>query len=316
MVNLSDIGQLIQVPIEQVKNIDEFIMPAFQIAALSEKINQPDFRNWVPVLVKELEPRQYKVVGNPHIFAAMELAGQEYIWVAVVPNTVEVEEHIKLLLGQVPLKINICTADYEVIQEGLLYLRKKAGKIFSKLDVTLASECISKASGRIAWKDLQPLSQLKCGFTKSNVKDLKEIFDAIPKTFEVQKIILNQASENEIYGALENAACLADTNLANVNLHHLAYTISQEADRIYWKNLKPLTKIQNGLSTAKLKNLDKVLLLEPKAPPVPNTVRYLLDLMSLAELKREAKQRNINVLKGIKKPQLVELLVQTVPGSQ
>jgi hypothetical protein len=316
MVNLSDIGQLIQVPVEQVEKPHEFSMPAFQIAALSEKINQPNFRNWVPVLVQEPKPRQYKIVSNPHIFAAMELAGQEYVWVAVVPDTFEVEEHIKILSGQLSIKINICTADYEVILEGLLYLRQKSGQAFSKLDVTFASELISKASGRIAWKDFQPLVQLKCGFTKSNLKNLQEIFDVIPQPFEIHPIILNKVSEIELCSAFEKAACLPDTNLSNVNLHQLAHVIANEPDRKYWKDLKPLTKIKNGLSTAKLKGLNQIFLLEPELPPVPNTVRYLLELKQLAELKQEAKRRNISVLKGIKKPQLVELLSQKSTGNQ
>jgi hypothetical protein len=308
MANLSDIGQLIQVPVGQVEKPHELGIPAFQVAALSEKINQPNFRNWIPVLVQEPQPRQYKIVANPHIFAAMECAGQEYVWVAVVPDNLEVEEHIKILSGQLPIKINICIADYEVILEGLLYLRQKLGQTFSKLDITFASELISKAPGRTAWKDLQPLVQLKCGFTKTNIKDLKEIFDATPQPFEVHPIILNKASEIELRSAFENAACLPDTSLANIDLNQLAHAIANEPDRKYWRDLKPLTKIKSGLSTAKLKGLNQIFLLEPELPPVPNTVRYLLELKQLTELKQEAKRRNINIQKGIKKPQLVELL--------
>ncbi len=308
MTNLSDIGQLIQVSIEQVERPKDYEMPSFKVAALSEKLRQPNLRNWIPILVQEPTPRQYRVIGNSHIFGAMAAAGQEYIWVAVVPNNSDVEEHIKLLSGQLPLKINICTADYEVILEGLLCLREKSGQAFAKLDVTLAAERISKASGRLAWKNFQPLTQLKCGFAPSKLKELKEIFEAIPQPIEIHPTILNIAIEDELLAALENATCLPETNLASVNLRQLAHTITAQPDRIYWKDLKPLTKIKNGLSPAKLKGLDKVLYLRPSLPPVPNTVRYLLELMSISELKQQAKQRDIDLPKGIKKIELLDLL--------
>jgi hypothetical protein len=62
MSSLKDIGQLIQVPIEQVEFDGIFDMPSYQIAALSEKLQKFEPRNWVPVIVQEPTPRQYQVV--------------------------------------------------------------------------------------------------------------------------------------------------------------------------------------------------------------------------------------------------------------
>jgi hypothetical protein len=307
MSSLKDIGQLIQVSIEQVEFDSELNIPPYQVAALAEKLHQPNLRNWVPVIVQEPTLRQYRVISNGHILAAMKAAGHENIWVVVVPDDPDTETQIELLTGKVPLKVNICTADHETLLAALSYCRKE---ISSKFDVTIATERILKAPGRRGWKDLQPLTKLQCGLSSAKMNVLKNVFEVIPEKIEVKPIILNSASEDELLKAFEAASTLPDTKLANVNLEALAHSIASDPERLYWQDLKPLTKLKNGLTSAKLVGLDSILKLEPANPPIPNTVNYLLNLMSSAALKNEAKNRNITLPKKISKPELVSLLCQ------
>ncbi len=305
MSSLRDIGQLIQVSIEQIEFDSDNDVPPFQTAALAEKLQKPEIRNWVPVIVKEPTPRQYRLVGNGHVLAAMKAAGHEYVWVVIVPDDPDTEIQIKFLTGKLPLRINICVADHETILAALTYCRKQ---LSSKFDLTIATERILKSPGRRGWKNLQPLTKLQCGISSSNLKFLENVFETIPEEIEIKSIILNTATESELLEVLEAASTLPNTKLGSTCMEALVHSIISAPERLYWQDLKPLTKLKNGLTTAKLIGLDSILKLEPAEAPTPNTVSYLLNLMSLAALKNEAKHRNIVVPKKITKPELVSQL--------
>jgi hypothetical protein len=308
MSSLRDIGQLIQVPIEQIEFDGEYDMPPYQVAALSERLRKPELRNWVPVIVQEPTPRQYQVVSNGHILSAMKAAGHEYVWVVVVPDDSDTEIQIKLLTGKLQLRVNICTADYETILAALSSCRQQ---LSLKFDVAVATERILKAPGRRGWKNLQPLTKLQCGLSATSLKVLGNVFETIPEKIEIKPIIINTASKHELLEALESLSTLANTKLDSVNLEALADSIVGDSERQYWQDLKPLTKLKNGLTSAKLVGLESVLKLKPVEPPTPNTVNYLLNLMSLTDLKKEAKSRNIVLPKKVSKSELVILLSQS-----
>ncbi|MBL1179296.1 hypothetical protein [Pantanalinema sp. GBBB05] len=390
MSSLKDIGQLIRVPIDQVELTNEYAMPSYQVAALSEKLQEPGLRNWVPVIVQEPTLRQYRVVSNGHILDAMKAAGQDYVWVAVVPDDAQVEEQVNLITGQLPLRINVCTANYEMILEALRHLRETPGSKLEKLNITLVAERIFKDPVRCAWASLQPLTRL--GFkevTSAKLKAFEEVFEAKPQPIEIRPVALNTASEGELLEILQAATTLPEVNLAKVDLGKLAHSISVESSRKYWRDLSPLTKIKPGLTKSQLagldmvftlepaaiqpvvlntaseeellevlqaasalpkvtittanlkqlahsiaidserkywkdlkaltkikpalkpsqlKGLDEVFTLEPVPAPEPNTVPYLLDAMSSAQLKKEAQKRGLSVSKTVSKPELVEML--------
>jgi hypothetical protein len=307
MSSLRDIGQLIQVPIEQIEFDGECDMPPYQVAALSERLRKPELRNWVPVIVQEPTPRQYQVVSNGHVLSAMKAAGHEYVWVVVVPDDSDTEIQIKLLTGKLQLRVNICTADYETILAALSSCRQQ---LSPKFDVAIATERILKAPGRRGWTTLQPLTKLQCGLSAASLKVLRNVFETIPEKIEIEPIIINTASKCELLEALEDLSTLPNTKLGSVNLEALAHSIVSDPERQYWQDLKPLTKLKNGLTSAKLTGLDLVLKLDPVEPPTPNTVSYLLNLMSPTALRNEAKIRNIILPKKISKSDLVNLLSQ------
>lgn len=267
MSSLKDIGQLIQVPIDQVELIEEPQTPSYQIAALSEKFQSPNIRNWVPVIVQEPTPRQYRIVSNGHIWTAMKAAGQKYIWVAVISDEPQAEEQVKLLTGQIPLKINICTADYDMLLEGLHYLRQVPNYKLDKLDHTLLAQRIVQTPSRLVWNSLQPLIQLKCNLKSAHIKAIETVFEAVPQPIEIHPIILNTASKDELIIALEAASFLPEVNLEKIDLPKLAHSIVAQSDRKYWKDLQPLTTLGCKVTAAKLKGLDQVFKLEPSLPP-------------------------------------------------
>jgi hypothetical protein len=307
MASLKDIGQLIRVPISQIEFSGGPDIPIYQIAALAEKLKQPNYRNWIPVIVQEPSLRQYSVVCNSHILLAMKAAGHEFIWVIVVPDDSNIDDQIGLLTGKLPIKVNICTADHETIFSVLSHYREH---LSAKFDITIATERIIKSSGRRGWKNLQPLIALKCGFSAAKLKILANAFEAIPGKIEIKPVILNIASQQELLEALEVALTLPEVALGSVDLEAITLAIVRDPERKYWQDLKPLTKLKPGLTSAKLKGLDSIMKLEPAPPPTPNTISYLLNLMNLTALKQEAKSRNIEVPKKVTKAELVKLLSQ------
>jgi hypothetical protein len=237
----------------------------------------------------------------------MKAAGHDYIWVAVVPDDPDTEIQIQLLTGKLPLRVNICTAEYETILAALSACRQQ---LSAKFDVTTASERILKAPGRRGWKNLQPLTKLQCGLSAASLKILGNVFETVPEKIEIKPITINTASKHELLKALEGLSTLPNTKLGSVNLEALAHSIVGDPERQYWQDLKPLTKLKNGLTSPKLVGLELILKSEPIEPPTPNTVSYLLNLMSPTDLKNEAKSRNIVLPKKVSKSELVNLLSQ------
>lgn len=392
MSSLKDIGQLIRVSIDQVELAEEYAMPSYQVAALSEKLQTPDLRNWVPVIVQEPNLRQYRVVSNGHILDAMRAAGQDYVWVAVIPEDAQVIEQVNFLTGQLPLKVNICTASYEILLDALKYLRQIPGNKLDKLNVTLLAERIYKDPVRFAWASLQPLTKLGLKeITTTKLKAFEEVFEARPESVQIQPVLLNTASEIDLLKALQAAIALPTTkiekvdleklarsiasepsrkywrdlnsltkikpgltkaqlagldevfsfeptaiqsvvlntaleeeilevlqaafalpavNLSTIDLKKLAHSIYTDADRKYWKDLKALTKIKSALKTPQIKGLDEIFKLKPEPAPEPNIVPYLLELMTLAQLKKEAQKRGLSIPKTVEKTKLKTELVE------
>lgn len=393
MSSLKSIGQLIRVPIEQVELTEGYEVPAYQVGVLAEKLQHADVRNWVPVIVQEPTLRRFQVVGNGHILDAMKAAGQEYVWVAVIPEDPQIEEQVNFLTGKSPLRINLCTASYEIILEGLRHLRDTPANKLETLNITLVAERILKESGRFTWTSLQPLSKL--GFksiTSAKLKVFAEIFEAKPEPIEIEPVVLNTASEHELLEVLQAATTLPEVNLGTTDIKQLAKAIAADSSRKYWGDLKALTKIKPGLKPQQLQGLDTIFILEPaefqpvslntaseiqllealqaatalpevnlgttdikqlakaiatdperkywqdlnaltkikpsvskgklggleqafnftpEPAPEPNTVRYLLDLMSLTELKNEARKREVSIPKSTKKADLVDILCKS-----
>lgn len=309
MSSLKSIGQLIRVPIEQVELTEEYDIPAYYVGVLAEKLKDAEVRNWVPVIVQEQALREFRVVENGHILDAMRAAGQEYVWVVVIPDDPHIEEQVSLLMGKSSLKVNLCTASYEAILSGLNHLIANPAHKLNSLPITLVTERILQDSSRFAWTSLQPLTKLGLkSITTAKLKVFAEVFEAKPEPIEIRPVILNTASASELLAALYAATTLPEVKLGNVDLQQLAKVIAADPNRQYWTDLTPLTKLKAGITKAKLAGLDQVFQLNPAPAPEPNTVPYLLNLMTQKELKSEAKRRDIAVPKNANKTDLVELL--------
>lgn len=181
MSNLSDIGNLMHLYMDEIKPGDGTDAPEFLIAATAKKLNELGGRNWVPVIVKEIGEDQYEVIGNSFIYAVAEEAGLEKVWCIIADSKEETVELTKVLSGEVTPKINLSTATRDEIKAALQYLIEKPGTEFKSVKLLVATDRIDEAP-RQYWKTLDPIINLKCGITKGKkLNALKEVFYLIPQ---------------------------------------------------------------------------------------------------------------------------------------
>ena len=182
MSNLSDIGNLMHLYMDEIKPGEGTNAPEFLITATSRTLNSLGGRNWVPVIVKEIGEDQYEVIGNSFIYAVAEEAGLEKVWCIIADSKDETVELTKVLSGEVTPKINLSTATRDDIKAALQYLIEKPGTDLKSVKLLIATDRIDEAP-RQYWKTLEPITKLKCGITSGKkLNALKEVFYLTPQS--------------------------------------------------------------------------------------------------------------------------------------
>lgn len=127
---------------------------------------------------------------------------------------------------------------------------------------------------------------------------------------ETPRINLSTASTDEIKSALEYLTQQPNSVLKKLNILKATNRID-EAPREYWQDFKPVTKLQCGITAGKkLKALEQVFYLTPKAVPTDIKDPRLLNSLSITELKKIAKRRKLPGYSKLSKTKLVNSLSQ------
>ncbi|NER19860.1 MAG: Rho termination factor [Symploca sp. SIO1B1] len=122
-----------------------------------------------------------KVIGNSFIYAVAEEAGLEKVWCVIADDSEETAEVTQILAGERLPKLNLSTASRDDIKSALQFLVEKPGSSLKGIKLAVATEKIEEAP-RKYWKNLEPITKLKCGITKGKKLDtLKEIFYLTPE---------------------------------------------------------------------------------------------------------------------------------------
>jgi hypothetical protein len=127
---------------------------------------------------------------------------------------------------------------------------------------------------------------------------------------ETPKINLSKASREEIHLALQYLIEQPGSALKGVKLS-VATNRIDEAPRQYWTSLNEVTKLKCGITRGKkLDTLKQVFFLTPQ--PLPDVINdpVLLNSITVTELKKMAKKRDISGYSKMKKSDLVEALSQ------
>jgi Rho termination factor, N-terminal domain len=185
--NLSDLGNLMHLYLDEIEPGVGTDSPDFIIKASANLLNQKGGRNWIPLVVKETSRDRYEVIGNSFIYAVAEAAGLERVWCIIADDSADTAEVTQVLAGEKMPKINLSKASREEIMAALQYLMEQPGSAIKTIKLAIATNRIDEAP-RQYWKNLDPIVALKCGITKGKkLEALKDVFYLTPETLPEPK---------------------------------------------------------------------------------------------------------------------------------
>jgi hypothetical protein len=263
MSNFDDIGKLMHLPLADIEPGEQISEAEFIIVAAAEAVSQADGRNWVPVIVKETERYQYQVVSNHFIYAVAQQAELERVWCIVIDSDAKSIEQAKILAREALPKVNLATASRDTILAALRYLIAEPGSALKGVDAIVAANRISSAN-RKTWSSLNPITTLKCGITKGKKLDtLAKAFylsASQPQTPlpEIPEIIsIKRASKDEIFTRIHYLSTHKIEGFEKIDPEKTADIIFT-ANKGRWRSLNPITTLEAGIDTKKIKTLKKV----------------------------------------------------------
>jgi hypothetical protein len=262
MSDFDDIGKLMYLPLADIEPGQEFTESEFIVTAAADAVRQARGRNWVPIIVKEVDDK-YQVVSNHFVYAVAQQAELERVWCIVIDPTAPNIEQAKILAREIIPKVNLNTASRETILAALNALIAEPGSPLKGVKVVVAANRIAEAD-RDNWSNFNPITNLKCGITKGKKLDaLAKVFyiSPPPKPEPLQPapevISIKRASRNEIFDRLNYLSTNKIGGFEAVAPDKVADIIFT-ASKSKWKSLNPISKLECGIDTGKLKTLKTV----------------------------------------------------------
>lgn len=178
-MSLSDLGNLMCLPFEEVIPGEPTDVHQYLIQSTARLLTTED-RNWIPVLVKELGPDHYQVIGNSFIYAVAAEAGLTHLWCIIADDSPETLITARALAGESIPKTNLSTATRDDIATALDYLLNQPNSPLKGVNLATATARID-AAPRQYWQSLQPVTTLGCRITAGKkVKALEQVFYLTP----------------------------------------------------------------------------------------------------------------------------------------
>ncbi|XGV99643.1 MAG: hypothetical protein ACAF41_11980 [Leptolyngbya sp. BL-A-14] len=256
MSDFDNVGQLMCLPIDSILPTDDYAAPPeYIVAAAAEALLKTGGHNWMPLLVEEVEDYTYRAVTNHFVYVVATQAGLEELWCLVIKSSTPDIEQARILAGEVTPKVNFTTASRETIKSVLKHLVNQPGSPLKTVDATIAASKIA-AVDRSTWQDFTPITKLGCGITKGKKLDaLSAVFYLTPPPpppAPPSVISIKQASKAEIFERLNYLNTYKIGGFDTIDPEAVSDLIAS-ANRSKWKSLTPLTKLDCGIDTAKVK---------------------------------------------------------------
>lgn len=179
-MGLNDVGNLLCLPFDEIEPGVSTDAHDFLIESSARLLRKSE-RNWVPLVVKEVQRDRYEVIGNAYIYAAIEEAGLSEAWCVLADDSAQTAEVAAVLSGDALPKVNLSQASREQISTALDYLIEQPGTPLKGVSVATATNRISDAPRRY-WKTLDPIAKLGCRISKGKkLKELARVFYLEPE---------------------------------------------------------------------------------------------------------------------------------------
>lgn len=262
MGDFDNIGKLMHLPLNSIASEERISESEFVVSAAAEAICQAGGRNWIPVIVKETSDYKYQVVSNYFVYAVAQQAKLERVWCIVIKPEPQNIEQAKILAREATPKVNLATASRDTILAALRYLIAEPGSALKGLDVIKATNRIAEAD-REKWSDFNSIINLKCGITKSKLDALTKVFylsapiPLAPPPKPPEVVSVKRASRDDIFSRINYLATNKIGGFETIEPETAADVIFT-ASKSKWKSLNPITKLECGIDTAKIKTLKTV----------------------------------------------------------
>ena len=229
----------------------------FIIAGAAEAVLQAGNRNWIPIIVKETGDYQYQVVSNHFVYAVAQQAKLDLVWCIVIDPKPSNIEQAKILAREANPQVNLSTASKDTIIAVFKYLVKEHNWKNVK-PVETANKIVD--SNREQWSDFTPLTKLQCGLTKARLDFIAKVFSISPPPPPPpppQAVSVKRASKDELFDRLNYLSTNKIGGFENIDAEKTADAIFT-ANKGKWKTLSPISKLECGIDTAKMKIIKTV----------------------------------------------------------
>jgi hypothetical protein len=252
MSNSENIGKLMHLNLSKIESAEPCSESEFIIAGAAEAVLQAGNRNWIPIIVKETGDYQYQVVSNHFVYAVAQQAKLDLVWCIVIDPKPSNIEQAKILAREANPTVNLSTASKDTIIAVLKYLVKEHNWKNVK-PVETANKIVD--SNREQWSDFTPLTKLQCGLTKARLDFIAKVFSISPPPPPPpppQAVSVKRASRDEIFDRLNYLSTNKIGGFENIDAEKTADAIFT-ANKGKWKTLSPISKLECGIDTAKMK---------------------------------------------------------------
>ena len=308
-----EIGALLHLYRDEIEPLFPIETHQFLIAEAAKAINQAKGRNWIPVIVRQTGAENFQAIANIFVLAAAQEAGLDQIWCVIADDSEQTEKASQLLSQEIAPKINLATASREEIKLALDYLINHSIRPLSGVTLATALDKIDKAPRQFWKEELKEVTTLKCGITAAKLKIFKEVFYSTPEPPPPppEQINLATATRDEIRVRLKYLINRPANPLKDINLEDALDKLDNPY-RQYWKEqLKEVTALGCGITTAKLKIFKEIFYTTPQPLPEIINDRVILNTLTITELKKMAEKQGILDFKKLKKPELIEILAMS-----
>jgi hypothetical protein len=252
MSNSENIGKLMHLKLSKIESAEPCSESEFIIAGAAEAVLQAGNRNWIPIIVKETGDYQYQVVSNHFVYAVAQQAKLDLVWCIVIDPKPSNIEQAKILAREANPTVNLSTASKDTIIAVFKYLVKEHNWKNVK-PVETANKIVD--SNREQWSDFTPLTKLQCGLTKARLDFIAKVFSISPPPPPPpppQSVSVKRASRDEIFDRLNYLSTNKIGGFDKIDAEKTADAIFT-ANKGKWKTLSPISKLECGIDTAKMK---------------------------------------------------------------
>ena len=179
-MSLSDVGHLMCLPFDEIEPGNPTEVHEYLIQSAANQLALKG-RNWIPVIVRETSPDQYRVIGNSFIYAVAAEAGLEEVWCIIADDEPDTEAITQSLAQETIPRTNLSTASRDEISSALDFLIRQPNSPLKGINHASVVARIDE-SPRQYWTSLTPITKLGCRITAGKkLKALEQIFYLTPE---------------------------------------------------------------------------------------------------------------------------------------